>query len=83
MVVLQVYKCSDYNVNLLYCKSQSVALKQDYLHFVFCLKHGNKIEGVVLNRVSVETLSGSPIYTQILAEQPRDSVWFSRVPLMS
>ena len=26
-------------------------LKQDGIHFVICLKQGNEIEGVVLNRV--------------------------------
>ena len=30
-----------------------MALKQDGLHFVFCPKQGNKIEGVVLNRVCI------------------------------
>ena len=30
-----------------------MALKQDGLHFVFCPKQGNKIEGVVLNRVRI------------------------------
>ena len=30
-----------------------MALKQDGVHFVICLKQGNKIEGVVLNRVAI------------------------------
>ena len=30
-----------------------MALKQDIMHFVLCSKQGNKIEGVVLNRVYV------------------------------
>ena len=30
-----------------------MALKQDGMHFVLCPKQGNKIEGVVLNRVRI------------------------------
>ena len=30
-----------------------MALKQDGVHFVLCPKQGNKIEGVVLNRVCI------------------------------
>ena len=42
-----------YNVNLLYCNCQKMALKQDGVHFVHCPEQGNKIKGVVLNRVSI------------------------------
>ena len=46
---------TDYNVNLLYCNCQKMALKQDGVHFVIfiCRKQGNEIEGVVLNRVAI------------------------------
>ena len=50
-----------------------MALKQGGVHFLLCPKQGNKIEGVVLDRVCIlgfflsktgsgfQTLSGSPI----------------------
>ena len=35
-----------------------MALKQDSIHFVLCPDQGNKIEGVVLNRVRVSPHGG-------------------------
>ena len=35
-----------------------MALKQDSIHFVLCPDQGNKIEGVVLNRVRVSPQGG-------------------------
>ena len=41
--------------------------KQDGMHFVLCLKQGNKLEGVVLNRVMVSNPQRLT-YTQILVK---------------
>ena len=48
-----VYKSNDYNVNLLCCNCQQMALKQDGVHFLLCPKHSSKIEGVFLDRVCI------------------------------
>ena len=40
-------------------------IKQDNMHFVLCSKQGNKIEGVVLNRVRVLKLSVTHLYPNI------------------
>ena len=37
-----------------------MALKQDCVHFAVCPKRGNKIEGVVLNRVCILNFSFCP-----------------------
>ena len=34
-------------------KLLNIALKQGGMHFLLCAKQGNKIEGVVLNRVCI------------------------------
>lgn len=52
--VLQVYKSNDYNNNFLNCNCQQMTLKQDGVHFVFCPKQANEIEGIVSNIVCLE-----------------------------
>ena len=66
MFVLQVYKSNDYNVNLLFCNCQQMALKQDSMHFGICPKQGNKIEGVDLAKQGQGfKLSMAPLYPNI------------------
>ena len=48
-----VYKDNDYNVNLLCCNCQQMALKQDGVHFLLCPKDSSKIEGVFLDRACI------------------------------
>ena len=53
LFVLQVHKSNDYDVPCCLAIANNWALKQDCVHFVFCPKQANKIDGVVLNRVCI------------------------------
>ena len=58
LFVLQVYKSNEYIVMTWICSiaiaNKYIALKQDGMGFVLCPKQGNKIEGVILNRVCIK-----------------------------
>ena len=69
-----------------------MALKQGGVRFLLCPKQGNKIEGVVLNRVCIlgfflsktgsgfQVPSGSCTYTQVLIENLHGTEKCSRWP---
>ena len=61
-----------------YTKAITLTWTFSCVHFVLCPKHGNTIEGVVLNRIRVSNPQRLT-YTQILVDYPRriSVQWFS------